>query len=100
MRKVLVTLVTSLAVILSASPAWAVEESGTLYCSEIFEVETARASAYGNLRLKGPGDSSYVYYDLGGSWQTRYNSGAGGYWRAYISGYGGLDNQGTYAYCA
>lgn len=97
MRKALVVTLSTVALLLSASPAWAVSKSGTLYCPEIWQTEYARARAYGNLYLKGPGDSSYTYYNLGSSWGVRNNSGPGGYWRAYI---GGLDNQGTYHWCS
>lgn len=98
MRKPLIALVTAAAVTFTSSPAWAVEESGTLYCPEIFQTETARARAYGYLGLRGPGDSSYTYY-YGDGWYVRENTGPGGYWRAYNNGPGGMDNGGTYAYC-
>lgn len=101
MRKGLIAVLTGVRVIVTPSTAWAtVSSSGNQYCSQIYQTPMARAKAYGNLRLKGPGDSSYVRYDLGGQWSYRDNSGPGGYWRAYIDGYGGLSNGGTYGWCA
>lgn len=99
MRKIITTLGLSAALVLGlASPALAVEESGTQYCSAGY-TPMAEALAYGNLYFKGPGDAYYTYYDLGDHFQRRSNGGPGGYWRAYISGYGGLDNLGTYSHC-
>lgn len=95
----MIGLLTAVGLLVTASPAWAVSESGSLYCSEIYQTPTARAKAYGDLYLTGPGDPGASYYSLGSSWQVRENPGSGGYWRASITGFGGLDNGGTYAYC-
>lgn len=100
MRRLLVTVLVALGlVVATAAPALAVEESGTRTCGP-GKVAVARALAYGNLYLMGPGDSTYAYYNLGGTWTVKVNPGPGGYWRAYISGYGGLDSEGTYSYCS
>jgi hypothetical protein len=100
MRRLFIIVVTAFGfVVVGAVPALAVEEDGTQYCGP-GKVAFATARAYGNLYLKGPGDTYYSYYNLGGTWTTKSNSGPGGYWRAYISGYGGLDSGGTYSWCS
>jgi len=57
--------------------------------------------AWGQVKLKGPGDGVFTNYDLGPSpHERKNNSGPGGYWEAGFWGNGSIKPLETYAYCA
>lgn len=100
MRRITLALVIAVtAVIATAGPASAAL-SGTQYCGP-GKVPFASAWAYGKLKLKGPGDSSFSLYDLGPfPYERKGNSGPGGYWEAGLWGQGAVNGDETYSYCS
>lgn len=100
MRKILITVTLILGLLVGTAAPVMAALSGTLSCG-IGKTPIASAWAYGKLKLKGPGDSDFIYFDLGPiPFERRTNSGPGGYWEAGLWGSGGVDAAQTYAYCA
>lgn len=101
-RLIAVAASVSVALSVSAGAAQAaVEKQGTRYCSATRGESGPYATglAYGELKLKGPGQSYYLVWWIP-TWEqkTANGVGAGGYWRAVVNT-GALNDWGTYASC-